>query len=201
MDPRTECALLSKEGSHSSGPVATLWEQRSKAPDSSFFTIYSFVYLFLAALGLPCCTQAFSSCSEEGHSLVAVLRLLIALPFLVVKQGSRLTGLSSHSAQVSLPCSMRDPSSQARNRTCVPYISRRVLMHWVTREVPWLFKRETDTCEFLRSVLLLKWGQFIKKNAFESVLMRWLKLEPIIQSEVSQKEKYQYSILMHIYGI
>ena len=41
----------------------------------------------------------------------------------------------------------------------------------------------------------------IKKNTFESVLMRWIKLEPIIQSEVSQKEKHQYSILMHIYGI
>ena len=39
----------------------------------------------------------------------------------------------------------------------------------------------------------------IKKNAFESVLMRWMKLEPITQSEVSQKEKHQYSILMHIY--
>ena len=39
----------------------------------------------------------------------------------------------------------------------------------------------------------------IKKNTFESVLMRWMKLEPIIQSEVSQKEKHQYSILMHIY--
>ena len=35
----------------------------------------------------------------------------------------------------------------------------------------------------------------IKKNTFESVLVRWMKLEPIIQSEVSQKEKYQYSIL------
>ena len=41
----------------------------------------------------------------------------------------------------------------------------------------------------------------IKRNAFESVLMRWMKLEPIIQSEVSQKEKHQYSILTHIYGI
>ena len=40
----------------------------------------------------------------------------------------------------------------------------------------------------------------IKKNASESVLMRWMKLEPIIQSEVSQKEKHQYSILKHIYG-
>ena len=41
----------------------------------------------------------------------------------------------------------------------------------------------------------------IKKNTFESVLMRCMKLEPIIQSEVSQKEKHQYSILMHIYGL
>ena len=39
----------------------------------------------------------------------------------------------------------------------------------------------------------------IKKNSFESVLMRWMKLEPIIQSEVSQKEKHQYRILMHVY--
>ena len=38
----------------------------------------------------------------------------------------------------------------------------------------------------------------IKKNAFETVLMRWMKLEPIMQSKVSQKEKHQYSILTHI---
>ena len=41
----------------------------------------------------------------------------------------------------------------------------------------------------------------IIKNSFESVLMRWMKLEPIIQGEVSQKDKDQYSILMHRYGI
>ena len=40
----------------------------------------------------------------------------------------------------------------------------------------------------------------IKKNAFESVL-RWMNLEPIIQSEVNQKKKDKYCILMHIYGI
>ena len=40
-----------------------------------------------------------------------------------------------------------------------------------------------------------------KKNTFESILIRWMKLEPIIQSEVSQKEKHQYSIIKHIYGI
>ena len=40
----------------------------------------------------------------------------------------------------------------------------------------------------------------IKRNTFESVLMRWMNLEPIIQSEVSQKEKDKYCILMHIYA-
>ena len=39
----------------------------------------------------------------------------------------------------------------------------------------------------------------IKRNAFESVLMRWMNLEPNIQSEVSQKEKEKYHFLMHIY--
>ena len=34
----------------------------------------------------------------------------------------------------------------------------------------------------------------IKRNVFESVLMRWMNLEPIIQREVSQKEKDKYHI-------
>ena len=41
----------------------------------------------------------------------------------------------------------------------------------------------------------------IKRNAFQSVLMRWMNLEPIIQSEVTQKEKDKYRILTCIYGI
>ena len=41
----------------------------------------------------------------------------------------------------------------------------------------------------------------IKRNAFESVLVRWMNLEPTIQSEVSCKEKDKYHILTHIYGI
>ena len=41
----------------------------------------------------------------------------------------------------------------------------------------------------------------LKRNTFESVLMRWMNLEPIIQSELSQKEKDKYCILTHIYRI
>ena len=50
-------------------------------------------------------------------------------------------------------------------------------------------------------IYAMEYYSAVKKNAFESVLMRWMKLEPILQSEVSQKEKHQYRILMHIYGI
>ena len=50
-------------------------------------------------------------------------------------------------------------------------------------------------------IYTMEYYSAIKNNAFESVLMRWMKLEPIIQSEISQKAKHQYNILMHIYGI
>ena len=61
-----------------------------------------------------------------------------------------------------------------------------------------------STDEWIRKlwyIYTMEYYSAIKKSTFESVLMRRMKLEPIIQSEVSQKEKYQYSILAHIYGI
>ena len=45
-------------------------------------------------------------------------------------------------------------------------------------------------------IYTMEYYSAIKKNTFKSVLMRWMKLEPIIQSEVSQKEKHQYSMLL-----
>ena len=61
----------------------------------------------------------------------------------------------------------------------------------------WVFFGRNDA----KAETPMEYYSAIKKNTFESVPMRWMKLEPIIQSEVSQKEKYQYSILTHIYGI
>ena len=62
------------------------------------------------------------------------------------------------------------------------------------------FGRQMDK-EVVAHKYMVEYYSAVKKNAFESVLMRWMKLEPIIQNEVSQKEKHQYSILTHIYGI
>ena len=53
----------------------------------------------------------------------------------------------------------------------------------------------------LRHIYTMEYYSAIKRNTFESVLMRWMNLEPIIQSEVSQKGKDKYHILTHIYGI
>ena len=53
----------------------------------------------------------------------------------------------------------------------------------------------------LRYIYTMKYYSAIKRNTFESVLMRWTNLEPIIQSEMSQKEKNKYHILTHIYRI
>ena len=50
-------------------------------------------------------------------------------------------------------------------------------------------------------IYTMEYYSAVKKNTFESVLMRWMKLEPITQNEVSQKEKHQYSILTHRHGI
>ena len=50
-------------------------------------------------------------------------------------------------------------------------------------------------------IYTMEYYSAIKRNIFESVLMRWMNLEPIIQSEMSQKEKEKYPILTHIYGI
>ena len=50
-------------------------------------------------------------------------------------------------------------------------------------------------------IYTMEYYSAIKRNTFESVLMRWMNLESIIQNEVSQKEKDKYHILTDIYGI
>ena len=68
----------------------------------------------------------------------------------------------------------------------------------------WKQLRRPSTDEWIKKlwyIYTMEYYSTIKRNAFESVVMRWMKLEPLIQSEVSQKEKDKYCILMHIYGI
>ena len=66
----------------------------------------------------------------------------------------------------------------------------------------WKQARHPSTDECIKKLWYMHTMEYysaVERNAFESVLMRWMNLEPIMQSEVSQKEKYR--ILTHIYGI
>ena len=68
----------------------------------------------------------------------------------------------------------------------------------------WKQPRYTLADKWIRKlwyIYTMEYYSAIKKNAFVAALMRWMKVEPIIQSEVSQKEKHEYNILTHIYGI
>ena len=68
----------------------------------------------------------------------------------------------------------------------------------------WKQPRCPSADEWIRKlwyIYTMEYYSTTKKNSFESILMRWMKLEPIIQSEVSQKDNDHYNILTHIYGI
>ena len=84
--------------------------------------------------------------------------------------------------------------------TCVPLFTVALL----TIARIWKPPRCPSTDEWIKKlwyIYTVEYYSAIKRNTFESVIMKWLNLEPIIQSEVSQKEKDGYHILMHIYGI
>ena len=66
----------------------------------------------------------------------------------------------------------------------------------------WKQLRHPSTDEWTKKlwyIYTMEYYSDIKRNTSESVLMRWMNLESIVQSEVSQKEKDKYHILIHIF--
>ena len=59
----------------------------------------------------------------------------------------------------------------------------------------------TDELIKMWHIYTMEYYSAIKRNKIELVLVRWMDLESVIQSEVSQKEKSKYHMLTHIYGI
>ena len=84
--------------------------------------------------------------------------------------------------------------------TCIPLFI--AILFTIART--WKQPRSASRDEWIKKlwyICTMEYYSAIKKNAFESVLMRWMNPEPILQIEVSQKEKDKYCILMHIYRI
>ena len=92
-----------------------------------------------------------------------------------------------------------DEEIRIEKDTCIPMFIAAIFTTTGTREQP----RFPWAEEQIRKLYTyaMEYYSAIKRNTFESVLMRWMNLEPIIQSEVSQEEKDKYHILMQIYGI
>ena len=109
--------------------------------------------------------------------------------------------------EIELPCDPEIPllgiqtkETRIERDTCTPMF----ITAWFTIARSWKQPRCPSADKWIRKlwcIYTIEYYSAIKKNVYESVLMRWMKLEPIIRTEVSQKEKHQYSILTHIYGI
>ena len=90
--------------------------------------------------------------------------------------------------------------TKIEKNTCVPKFIAALFTIARTRKQ----LRCPSTDEWIKKlwhIYTMEYYSAIRGNAFEPVLMRWMNIEPIIQREVSQKEKYKYCILRHIYGI
>ena len=104
-----------------------------------------------------------------------------------------------HDAAIPL-LGIHTKETRSERDTCTPVFI--VALFIIART--WKRPRCPSADEWIRKlwyIYTMEYYRAIKNNSFESVLMRWMQLEPIIQSEVSQKDKYQYSVLIHVYGI
>ena len=95
------------------------------------------------------------------------------------------------------PIGIYPEETKIEKNTCIPLFIAALL----TIARTWKQPRCPLTDEWIKKlwyVDTMKYYSAIKRNTFESVLMRWMNLEPIIQSEVNQKDKDKYHVLMHI---
>ena len=109
--------------------------------------------------------------------------------------------------EIELPCDPAIPllgihteETRSERDTCTPMFIAALFI--IART--WKQPRYPSADKWIRKlwyIYIMEYYSAIKKNSFESVLIRGMKLELIVQSEVSQKDKHQYSILTHIYGI
>ena len=108
---------------------------------------------------------------------------------------------------IELPCDPAIPlldiypkETKIEGDTCTPMFIAALF----TTARTWKQPRCPSTDEWIKKlwcIYTMKYYSAIKRNTFDSVLTRWMNLKPIIQSEVSEKEKDKYCILTHICGI
>ena len=140
--------------------------------------------------------RPLSGCRDEGRpnlGIIYVRRIWATMWALLFVVGNVFTHPKKVSTRTKRYLNRRTGGIWVKSicQSCAGRLSR---IWWVGKEVGLRLE--------LRLIRWHVWQEQVRLSKYcWSVLMRWMKLEPIIQSEVSQKEKHQYSILTHIYGI
>ena len=162
---------------------------------------YCLIPVRMAAIKKSMNNKCWRQCGEKG-----TLLLLVEMQTSTFTMENSME-ISLKKLEIEIPYDLAIPllgihteETKIERDMCTPKFITKLFTIARTRKQP----RCPSADEWIRKLWYthtMEYHSAIKKNAFESVLMRWMKLELIIQSKVSQKEKHQYSILMHIYGI
>ena len=148
-------------------------------------------------------TRHAGLCGPAGSMVFTVSKRKDHLPNVEQQEDRNLTNLLKEHCiyDPAIPLlGIHTEETRSERDTCTPMFIAALFI--IART--WKQPRCPSADEWIRKlwyIYTMEYYSANKKNSFESVLMRWMKLEPIIQSEVSQKDKEHYSILTHIYGI
>ena len=113
--------------------------------------------------------------------------------------------LSRYGAKGEIEWSMKRSQQSSFSNEVIGFMTFHrwsLIGNWNVPSQTWKQPRCPSAAEWIRKlqyIYTMEYYSAIKNNTSESVLMGWMKLKPIIESEVSQKEKHQYSILMNRY--
>ena len=159
---------------------------------------YHFMPVRMAAIQKSTSNKCWRGCGEKGILLYCwweckLVQLLWRTVWRLLKK-----------LEIELPydplLGIHTEETRSERDTCIPMFIAALFI--IVRT--WKQPRCPSADEWIRKlwyICTMEYYSAIKKNAFESVLMTWMKLEPITQSEISQEKEHQSSILMHIYGI
>ena len=159
---------------------------------------YHFMPVRMAAIQKSTSNKSWRGCGEKGILLYCwweckLVQLLWRTVWRLLKK-----------LEIELPydplLGIHTEETRSERDTCIPMFIAALFI--IVRT--WKQPRCPSADEWIRKlwyICTMEYYSAIKKNAFESVLMTWMKLEPITQSEISQEKEHQSSILMHIYGI